>query len=90
MRDPRLKLSNLADEMGVQKPAICSMLTEDLGMKMVSAHRVPKLYSPSQKLDRVDFCNEDFDLLDENWNLIYTSVVGYDTWVYYCDNETKL
>ncbi|OXA48221.1 Histone-lysine N-methyltransferase SETMAR [Folsomia candida] len=30
MRDPRLKLSYLADEMGVSKPAICSMLTEDL------------------------------------------------------------
>ncbi|OXA55908.1 hypothetical protein Fcan01_08646 [Folsomia candida] len=30
MRDPRLKLSYLADEMGVPKPAICSMLTEDL------------------------------------------------------------
>ncbi|OXA63072.1 hypothetical protein Fcan01_02086 [Folsomia candida] len=36
MRDPRLKLSYLADEMGVPKPAICSMLTEDLGMKMDS------------------------------------------------------
>ncbi|OXA45972.1 Histone-lysine N-methyltransferase SETMAR [Folsomia candida] len=30
IRDPRLKLSYLADKMGVLKPAICSTLTEDL------------------------------------------------------------
>ena len=89
MRDPRLKLSYLADEMGAQKPTICPMLTEDFIMKMVSARWVPELHLPSQKLDRVDFCNANFELLNENWNLHHIIVVEYDTRVYYYDPETK-
>lgn len=89
MRDPRLKLSYLADEMGVPKPAICSMLTEDLGMKMVSVRWVPKLLSASQKHDRVDFCNANFNLLNEDLNLLNILLVAYGTWVYYYDPVTK-
>ena len=55
IRDPRLKLSYLADEMGVPKPIICSMLTEDLGMKMDSFCWVSKFLLASQKQDRVAF-----------------------------------
>jgi len=89
IRDPRLKLSYLADEMGVPKPIICSMLTEDLGMKMVSARWVPKLLSASQKQDRVDFCNANFNLLNEDLNLLNILLVAYGTWVYYYDPVTK-
>ena len=79
MRDPRLKLSYIADEMGVPKPAICSMLTEDLGMKMVSARWVPKLLSASQKQDRVDFCNDLLNLLNEDLNLLNILLAKYGT-----------
>ena len=65
MRDPRLKLSYLADEMGVPKLTICSMLTEDFGMKMASSRCVLKLLSASQKQDRIDFWNESFALSNE-------------------------
>ncbi|OXA40921.1 Zinc finger protein 16 [Folsomia candida] len=40
MRDPRLKLSYLADEMGVPKLTICSMLTEDFAAELFGNGRI--------------------------------------------------
>lgn len=89
MSNRRFKLYELAEHLGIQKSAIYSMLTEDLGMRKVSARWVPKLLSPGQKQNRVDVCNENLDLLNEKWNLLHTLVTRDDTWVYYYDPETK-
>ncbi|OXA46265.1 hypothetical protein Fcan01_19049 [Folsomia candida] len=67
-------------EMGVPKTTICSMLTEDFGIKMVSVLWVPKLLSASHKQDRVDFCNANFSLLNKDLNLLNILLAGYGTW----------
>ena len=64
MSDRRFKLSQLAMSMGIPKTTIYRMLTEDLGMKKVSARWVPKLLSPAQKQNRVEICNENLDPLN--------------------------
>ena len=89
MKDRRLKLSELAKEMDIPKTTIYRMLTEDLGMKNVSARWVPKLLSPLQKRDRVAICNENLDLIEENRDMLTTLITGDETWVYYFDPETK-
>lgn len=43
MSDRRFKLSQLAEDMGIPKTTIQSMVTQDLGMRKVSAQWVPKL-----------------------------------------------
>ena len=58
-------------------------------MKMASARWVPKLLSASQQQDRVDLCNANFNLLNENWNLLNILLAAYGTWVYYYDPVTK-
>lgn len=89
MGNRRLKVSELAEEMGLPKSTIHLALTEKLGMKKVSARWVPKLLSPLQKQDRVNICDENLDLYNDNPRLLSTLITGDETWVYYYDPETK-
>jgi histone-lysine N-methyltransferase SETMAR len=89
MADRRMKLWQLQEELGIPKTSIYRILTEDLGMRKVSARWVPKLLTPVQKRDRVAISNDNLDLLNEHTNMLTTLVTGDETWVYYFDPETK-
>lgn len=89
MRERRLKLSELAEELDVPKTTIHLALTEGLGMKKVSAHWVPKLLSPYEKQDRVEICSQNLELLEDNWKPLHTLITGDNTWVYYYAPEAR-
>lgn len=89
MTDRRVKVREIANKMGISTERVWKILHEDLGMKKVCARWVPKLLTPSQKQDRVDICNDNLELLNENWNLLSTLITGDETWVHYYDPETK-
>ena len=49
MQDRRITVRELADEVGVSIGSVRSILTQDLGLRRVSAKFVPKLLTMEQK-----------------------------------------
>jgi histone-lysine N-methyltransferase SETMAR len=87
--DRRLKLREIAKDMDISKSSVYKILTENLGMRKISARWVPKLLTLSEKQIRVQFCQENLDFIADEPDFISTLVTGDETWCYYYDPETK-
>jgi len=88
--DRRLKVRQIAKDMGISTGSVYKILTVNLGMKKISARWVPKLLSDSQKQKRVQFCQENLDFISDEPDFFSTLVTGDETWCYYYDPETKV
>ena len=58
MRDRRISIRRLAEELGIPKTTIHEIMNNHMGMKKVCTRWVPKLLTPIQRANRVDCCQE--------------------------------
>ncbi|XP_070385445.1 protein GVQW3-like [Dermacentor albipictus] len=88
MRDRRVTIRKIAEEVGISTFSPHSIMTEDFAMKRVAAKFVPKLLTVEQKKLRVGIT----DLLDStnsDPDFMNTIITGDKSWVYGYDQETK-
>lgn len=90
LRDRRIKLWQIATEMGISKERVGNIVHDVLGMSKVSARWVPKMLSAFDKQRRVQTSSEFLEMCKGNEEKIINRVVtGDETWIRYYDPESK-
>lgn len=87
--DRRMTVREIADEVGIAKTVCHVILTEDLGMRRVSAKFVPRLLTEDQRELRMLMASELFERSCEDPEFLSNIITGDETWVYGYDPETK-
>ena len=89
MRDRRVTIREIAEEVGISTFSAHSIVVEDLAMKRVAAKFVPKLLTAEQKQLRVDVSQDMLDSTNRCPDFMNTIITGDESWVYGYDPETK-
>ncbi len=89
MANRHLIVREIGDELGISKDSAHAILTQDLGMRRVSAKFVPRLLSEEQKQVRLDIAQDLLQTANDNPEYLYTVITGDESWVYGYFPETK-
>ena len=90
LKDRRLKVSEIVKPVGISDERVHHILTEELGMKKLSARWVPRLLTSDQKRMRMQASQECLDRFKKNpKNCIRIFVITDETCVHYFTLETK-
>jgi len=89
MQDRRITVRELAGEVGVSTGSVHTILTADLGLRIVSAKFVLKLLTMQQKQLRLEIAQDMLDCVESDSNFLNTVITGDESWVYGYDPETK-
>ena len=87
--DCRLTVRMIADELGLNRESVRTILLHNLGMRKVCGNLVPKILSEDQKQRRVNFCKDMLKKKRDDPDIIYQVITGDETWVFQYDPETK-
>ena len=68
--DRRLTVRMIADELEINHNSVWKIITEDLGMRKICAKMVPKLLDDDQKERRVEVCQDIFEHLQTEPDLL--------------------
>ncbi|XP_065294868.1 protein GVQW3-like [Dermacentor albipictus] len=89
MRDRRVTMREIAEEVGIGTFSAHSIMTEHLAMKRVAAKFVPKLLTVEQKQLRLEVSQDMLDSTNSDPGFMNTIIAGDESWVYGYDPETK-
>ncbi|XP_068201628.1 histone-lysine N-methyltransferase SETMAR-like [Palaemon carinicauda] len=89
MRDFRVTIREIAEEVGISTFSAHSIMTEDLAMNRVAAKFVPKLLMAEQKELRFEVLQDMLDSTNRDPSFMNTIITGDKSWVYGYDPETK-
>ncbi|XP_013793529.1 histone-lysine N-methyltransferase SETMAR-like [Limulus polyphemus] len=81
MRDRRVTIRKIAEEVGISTFSAHSIITEDLAMKKVAAKFVPKLLTVEQKELRVEVSQDMLDSTNSDPDFMNTINTGDESWV---------
>ena len=79
--DSRLTVRMIAEQLGLGKSSVHTILTEHLEMKRVCVKIVPKLFIPEQKL-RWKVCCIDWKTSEESDEFLERVITGDESWIY--------
>ena len=90
LEDRRISAKSIAEQLGISREWVGSIIHEDLDMRKFSVKLVPKCMNADQKHQ---WCQSSEQLLEFFWhdpNDFLTQLVTMDeTWLYHYDPETK-
>ena len=90
MGDRRLKVLEIAREVGISYGSVLNILHDHLGLSKVCARWVPRLLTPVQKSFRVETCSELLVIYSANSdNVLSRIVTGDEKWIHHWDPDTK-
>ena len=90
MTDRRVRERYIASTVGISQERMHSILTEDLEMRKLSAHWVPRLLTVDQKHTRRTLSRTNLNLLEEDpANFLKRYVTMDETWVHHFTPGTK-
>ena len=87
--DRRLTIRMMADQLGIDKELVRSILVDNLGMRKVCAKMVPRLLSEDQKTRRLHVCQDILQQLQTDATLLEKVITGDESWTFEYDPETK-
>jgi len=88
--DRRLTIRHIAKTIDSHVITVHRIVSDDLGMKKVSARWVPRMLTDEQKQNRVDVCTDLLCRLQAQQQFFLDRIVTQDeTWVHHFDPETK-
>jgi histone-lysine N-methyltransferase SETMAR len=79
----------MVEELNLDGETVRKILTEDLGMRKVSAKMVPHILSDDQKQRRLDVCSDLSRQLAKGKNFLDGVISGDESWCFQYDPETK-
>ena len=89
LKDRRITIREICDEVEILIGSCQSILTEELGMKRVAAKFVPRLLTLDQKECRVTNSSDLLENARDNPFFLSSIITGDESWVYGYDPETK-
>ena len=88
--DRRVTVREIAHTLGVGLATVDRIIHEHLSMSKVCARWVPRMLTPEMKDNRVRCCQENLELMNNNWEVFKRRLVtGDETWIHHYDPETK-
>jgi hypothetical protein len=84
-----LTIREIADELSLSFGTCQAILTQDLGMRRVSAERVPRLLTQDQTEHRTTACRELLQRAENDTTFLPSIITGDESCVYGYDPETK-
>jgi len=88
LSDRRLTVRMIAEELGLGKSSIHTILMDHLEMKRVCTKIVAKLLTPEQKLQQKECC-VDWKTSEESDEFLERVITGNESWIYEYDIELK-
>ena len=85
----RLTICMMADQLGIDKELVRSILVDNLGMRKVCAKMVPRLLLEDQKTCRLHVCQDILQQLQMDTTLLEKVITGDKSWIFEYDPETK-
>lgn len=85
LKNRRLTIRDLADEVGISKGSINTILKDVLCLKRVKSRLVPKTLNFLEKRRRVEVCET---MLSDYQGVMKRIITGDETWIYAYDPET--
>jgi len=88
--DRRLTIRHIAETTDIHATTAYQIVSDNLGMKKVSARWVPRMFTNEQKQNRVDVCTDLLCRLQAQPQIFLDRIVTQDeTWVHHFVPETK-
>jgi len=84
-----LTLRLMAEELGIGKEAVRTIVREDLGKRKICSRFVPHRLTAEQKEKRMECANDFVRMCHQDRSFLTTIVTGDETWCYQYDPETK-
>jgi histone-lysine N-methyltransferase SETMAR len=79
----------MAEELNLDRESVRKILTEDFGMRKVSAKMMPQILSDDQKKRRLGVCSDLSCQLAEGNNFLDGVITGDESWCFQYDPEMK-
>jgi len=89
MGDRRLKVLEIATEVGISHDSALNILHEHLGLSKVRVRWAPCLLTPIQKSFRVETCSEPLAIYSATPDVFSRIITGDETWIHYWDPDRK-
>jgi len=90
LEDHQISAKSMAEQLGISREQVGSIIHEDLDMRKISVKWVPKYLNTDQKRQRCQFSERlmEFSWCDPN-DFLSRLVTMDETWLYQYDPETK-
>ncbi len=79
----------IADELGMKKTSMHTIVKKELKLSKLACKFVPKILTEQQKATRVQICQKNMDLLQNDTDLMETVITGDETWMSVFELQTK-
>ena len=90
MKNHWVKVTEIANSLGISSGTVETILHTKLGMSKVSSRWMPRKMTPEMKQTRVDACRELLDwYTSDSENFFSRVVTGDETWLHHGDPENK-
>ena len=90
LEDRRISAKSIAQQLGISRERVRSIIYEDLGMRKLSAKWVPKCLNTDQKCQRCQSSEQHLEFFRRDPNDFLSRLVTVDeTWLNHYDPETK-
>jgi len=90
LEDRRISAKSIAEQLGISRKRVGSIIHEDLDMRKLSAKWAPKCLNVDKKRQRYQSSGQLLEFFRRNPNDFLTRLVTmYETWLYHYDPETK-
>jgi len=90
LEDRRISAKSIAEQLGISRDQVRSIVHEDLDMGKLSAKWVPKCLNAYQKRQRCQSSEQSLQFFRPDPNEFLSRLVTMDeTWLYHYDPETK-
>ena len=87
--DRRLTIRIIANEVGMDKETVQTILVDTLGMRKLCAKMVPRLLTEEQKAQRLNACRDILQQMEADEKLLENVITGDESWVFQYDTEIK-
>ena len=91
MHDRQISILRVAYELAIPKTTIHEIMNNHMGMKIVCTRWIPKLLTPIQRANCVDYCQELLQLSELNPAKFFDCIVtGDESWIHHYDLLSQL
>jgi len=88
-QDRRVTLRMMAEELGISKDTVHTIVREDLGKRKICTRFVPHKLTDEQKSKRMETSGDFITMCDQDPSFLRTIVTGDEIWCYQFDPESK-
>ena len=90
LEDRKISAKSIAEQLGISRERVGSIIHEDLYMRKLFVKRVPKCLNADQKFQRYLLSEQHLEFFRRDPNYFLSRLVTMDeTWLYHYDPETK-